>query len=107
VSSEGPRQGPHVTGESARNIALWRPDCKPAAANCARAGKPLRIHQLGRQRPYQASSSCCWRSSEKLLAWTIAGLATWPGWVLTLIFAKWWLERDVARGPAIRAPQGA
>ena len=34
--------------------------------------------------------------SEKLLTWTIAGLATWLGWVVTLLIAEWWLERDVS-----------
>ena len=30
--------------------------------------------------------------SEKMLGWTVAGLATWLGWVVTLLFAEWWLE---------------
>lgn len=34
--------------------------------------------------------------SEKMLTWTIAGLATWMGWVLPLLIAEWWLERDVS-----------
>jgi uncharacterized membrane protein len=32
--------------------------------------------------------------SEKMLSWTVAGLATWLGWVVTLLAAEWWLERD-------------
>ena len=32
--------------------------------------------------------------SEKMLSWTVAGLATWLGWVVTLLIAEWWLERD-------------
>ena len=28
---------------------------------------------------------------------TIAGLAGWLGWVVTLLIAEWWLERDVVR----------
>jgi uncharacterized membrane protein len=31
---------------------------------------------------------------ETLLAWTIAGLSTWLGWVIPLLVAEWWLERD-------------
>jgi hypothetical protein len=38
--------------------------------------------------------------NEALMAQTIAGLAGWLGWVLTLLVAEWWLERDVVR----RAP---
>jgi uncharacterized membrane protein len=30
--------------------------------------------------------------NEKMLVWTIAGLSTWLGWVLTLLIAEWWLE---------------
>jgi uncharacterized membrane protein len=32
--------------------------------------------------------------SERMLSWTVAGLATWLGWVVTLLAAEWWLERD-------------
>jgi uncharacterized membrane protein len=42
--------------------------------------------------------------SEKMLGWTIAGLATWLGWVVTLLVAEWWLERDA---PARRATGGS
>ncbi len=37
------------------------------------------------------------QGNETMLAWTIAGLATWLGRVLSLIAAEWWLERDVRR----------
>lgn len=33
------------------------------------------------------------QGSEKMLSWTVAGLAAWMGWTLTLLFAEWWLER--------------
>ena len=42
--------------------------------------------------------------NEKMLAWTIAGLSTWLGWVLTLLVAEWWLE---PRAGSPRAPQPA
>lgn len=35
--------------------------------------------------------------SEVLLRQTIAGLAGWLGWVLPLLVAEWWLERDFHR----------
>jgi hypothetical protein len=35
--------------------------------------------------------------SELLLRQTIAGLAGWLGWVITLLIAEWWLERDFAQ----------
>ncbi len=35
--------------------------------------------------------------SEQMLSWTIAGITTWLGWTTTLLFAEWWLERDVSR----------
>jgi hypothetical protein len=31
--------------------------------------------------------------NQKLLSWTMAGLATWLGWVIPLLIAQWWLER--------------
>jgi uncharacterized membrane protein YozB (DUF420 family) len=37
--------------------------------------------------------------NEQLLRWTVAGISTWLGWVLPLLFAEWWLERGaLARG---------
>jgi hypothetical protein len=39
--------------------------------------------------------------SEAMMRQTIAGLAGWLGWVVTLLIAEWWLEREVA----IRAPR--
>src|SRR5262245_42932093 len=33
------------------------------------------------------------RGSEELLRNAAAGLATWLGWVIPLLFAEWWLER--------------
>ena len=33
--------------------------------------------------------------NERMLGWTVAALAAWLGWVLTLLFAEWWLERGV------------
>jgi uncharacterized membrane protein len=39
------------------------------------------------------------QGNETMLAWTIAGLATWLGWVLTLLAAEWWLERDARVSP--------
>jgi hypothetical protein len=41
--------------------------------------------------------------SEASMAQTIAGLAGWLGWVVPLLVAEWWLERDIAR----RVPQVA
>jgi hypothetical protein len=35
--------------------------------------------------------------SEVALGQTIAGLATWTGWVVPLLAAEWWLERDQHR----------
>jgi uncharacterized membrane protein len=37
--------------------------------------------------------------SEKMLSWTIAGLATWLGWVITLLIAEWWLEEGAVPRP--------
>lgn len=34
---------------------------------------------------------------ERLLSWTIAGIATWLGWTLPLLAAEWWLERGRGR----------
>jgi uncharacterized membrane protein YozB (DUF420 family) len=31
--------------------------------------------------------------NEQLFQWTVAGISTWLGWVLPLLFAEWWLER--------------
>jgi steroid 5-alpha reductase family enzyme len=46
--------------------------------------------------------------SEKMLSWTIAGLATWLGWVGTLLVAEWWLEKDALRArPIALEAQGA
>jgi uncharacterized membrane protein len=42
--------------------------------------------------------------SEKMLMWTIAGLATWLGWVVPLLIAEWWLERDVSARERVRIP---
>ena len=39
------------------------------------------------------------QGNETMLSWTIAGLATWLGWVLTLLAAEWWLERDARVSP--------
>jgi hypothetical protein len=44
--------------------------------------------------------STTFEGSEALMAQTIAGLAGWLGWVVPLLIAEWWLERDVIR----RAP---
>ncbi len=33
--------------------------------------------------------------NEKMLTWTIAGLTTWLGWVIPLLAAEWWLDRDL------------
>jgi hypothetical protein len=41
---------------------------------------------------------------EQMLMWTIAGLATWLGWVVPLLVAEWWLERDVSAGYRARLP---
>jgi uncharacterized membrane protein len=41
--------------------------------------------------------------SEKLFGWTVAGLATWMGWVLTLLAAEWWLETHGATAPRLHA----
>jgi len=41
--------------------------------------------------------------SEHLLQTTAASLATWLGWVVLLLFAEWWLERDVTTRRASRA----
>jgi uncharacterized membrane protein YozB (DUF420 family) len=30
--------------------------------------------------------------NETLFGWTIAGLASWMGWVISLLVAQWWLE---------------
>jgi hypothetical protein len=27
--------------------------------------------------------------------WTIAGLTTWLGWVIPMLAAEWWLDRDL------------
>lgn len=35
--------------------------------------------------------------NETVMTQTIAGLAGWLGWVVTLLIAEWWLERDVVR----------
>jgi uncharacterized membrane protein len=35
--------------------------------------------------------------NEAMMAQAIAGLAGWLGWVVTLLIAEWWLERDVVR----------
>jgi hypothetical protein len=35
--------------------------------------------------------------SEKMLTWTIAGLAGWLGWVVSLLVAECWLEYDYRR----------
>ena len=42
--------------------------------------------------------------NEKMLMWTIAGLATWLGWVIPLLVAEWWLEREGSAGYRARAP---
>jgi uncharacterized membrane protein YozB (DUF420 family) len=34
--------------------------------------------------------------SEKMLGWTVAGLATWLGWTVCLLVAEWWLEREAS-----------
>ena len=31
--------------------------------------------------------------NEQIFTWIVAGLTTWLGWVLPLLFAEWWLER--------------
>ena len=31
--------------------------------------------------------------NEQIFSWIVAGLTTWLGWVLPLLFAQWWLER--------------
>ncbi len=31
--------------------------------------------------------------NQQLFQWTVAGIATWLGWVLPLLVAEWWLER--------------
>src|SRR5262249_48270571 len=36
------------------------------------------------------------RGSEELLRYSIAGLSTWLGWLLPLLVAEWWLERERA-----------
>jgi uncharacterized membrane protein YozB (DUF420 family) len=36
--------------------------------------------------------------NEQLLRWTVAGITTWLGWVLPLLFAEWWLERGAPHG---------
>lgn len=45
---------------------------------------------------------------ERLLMWTVAGLSTWLGWVIPLLIAEWWLERDRSprrqRSPGPRTP---
>jgi Predicted membrane protein (DUF2306) len=33
------------------------------------------------------------QGNERMLAWTVAALAAWLGWVLTLLLAEWWLGR--------------
>jgi hypothetical protein len=30
--------------------------------------------------------------NEKMFSWTIAGLGSWLGWVITLLVTEWWLE---------------
>lgn len=40
--------------------------------------------------------STTFEGSEKMLSWTIAGLATWLGWVIPLLIAEWWLEGDAS-----------
>jgi uncharacterized membrane protein YozB (DUF420 family) len=42
------------------------------------------------------------RGSEELLRNTAAGLATWLGWVIPLLFAEWWLERSSWSTPRAR-----
>jgi len=46
------------------------------------------------------------RGDETMLAWTIAGLATWLGWTLPLLIAEAWLERDLYHGRTSRTPAG-
>lgn len=36
--------------------------------------------------------------NEQLLQWTVAGITTWLGWVIPLLFAEWWLERGESAG---------
>ncbi len=33
----------------------------------------------------------------ELLRWTVAGITTWMGWVIPLLFAQWWLDRGESR----------
>lgn len=33
--------------------------------------------------------------NETLMVYAIAGLSGWLGWVIPLLAAEWWLERDV------------
>ena len=35
--------------------------------------------------------------NQTLFAWTIAGLASWMGWVVSLLVAQWWLERPAPK----------
>jgi hypothetical protein len=53
--------------------------------------------------PYLATT---FGGNEKMLGWTIAGLSSWLGWVITLLIAEWWLERDGAARPTRREPDG-
>ncbi|MFD9945585.1 DUF2306 domain-containing protein [Nonomuraea sp. NPDC059023] len=36
-------------------------------------------------------------STPEQIGQTVAGLSTWVGWVLPLLFAEWWLDRPAAR----------
>jgi hypothetical protein len=38
------------------------------------------------------------QGNETMLAWTIAGIAAWLGWVVPLLMAEWWLERRTPSG---------
>jgi hypothetical protein len=40
------------------------------------------------------------QGNERMLSWTVAGLAAWLGWVVTLLIAEWWLERGGQPSPA-------
>ena len=45
--------------------------------------------------------------NERLMVQTIAGLSGWLGWVTTLLFAEWWLERGLTSPRIARPPRPA